>query len=229
MYKYIFFDLDETLLDFKLAEATAIAEVLKIFKIEPKREIVELYSKINLSCWKQYERGEISRDEIYSKRVILLGKELGTDIDVNKFSDEYFARLSKQGQTLPYAIDLLKILSKKGYKLAAATNGAEKIQISRIENSKIADFFDCGIFISERIGFKKPDPEFFYYMLDALKIQNKSEVLVIGDSLSSDIKGAASAGLDSCFVNLKNEELYEQYEPTYIANSLEQIISVCGL
>ena len=229
MYKYIFFDLDETLLDFKLAESTAIAEVLSLLGIEPKKETIELYSKINLSCWKQYEKGEITKDEIYTKRVVLLSQKLGKDIDVQRFSNEYFTRLSRQGQTLPYATTLLKLLKEKGYKLAAATNGAKAIQTSRISCSGLQNFFDSGIFISEEIGLKKPDLEFFEFMLNNLGIKEKSEVLVIGDSQSSDIKGAVLSGLDSCFVNLKNEEVNEHYKPTYTVNALEQIITVCNL
>jgi YjjG family noncanonical pyrimidine nucleotidase len=229
MYKYIFWDLDETLLDFKLAEATAIAQVLKIVGIEPIKENIELYSKINHSCWKQYEKGEIKREDIYKNRVILLGEQLGVDIDVSKFSTEYFTRLSRQGQTFPFALRILKYLKEKGYNMAAATNGAAPIQVYRIINSGLSGFFNKGIFISEKIGYKKPEPEFFYYMMNTLGIKNKNEVLVIGDSQSSDIKGALSAGLDCCFVNLKGEDLIENLKPTYIATSLEEIINVCKL
>ena len=229
MYKYIFWDLDETLLDFKSAEATAISDVLKLFEIEPKKETVELYSKINLSCWKRYEKGEITREEIYSSRVELFSKEMGKDIDVLKFSNEYFKTLSLQGQTFSYAATLLKLLRKKGYVMAAATNGARAIQINRIVNSGLAGFFAGGIFISEQIGFKKPEPQFFEYMINTLGVKNKNEVLVIGDSQSSDIKGAVLAGLDSCFVNIKAEKENEDFKPTYTVSSLEEIIDVCKL
>lgn len=229
MYKYIFWDLDETLLDFKSAEATAIAEVLKIFGINPQKETIELYSKINLSCWKRYEKGEISRDEIYTNRVVLLGEKLGKALDVKRFSDEYFSRLSRQGQVFPFAVSILKYLNKKGYVMAAATNGAATIQIQRIVSSGLAGFFNGGIFISEQIGFKKPEPEFFGYMIDRLGINNKNEVLVIGDSQSSDIKGAVTAGLDCCFVNFKNESVNEDFKPTYTVCSLEEIIKMCDL
>ncbi len=229
MYKYIFWDLDETLLDFKLAEATAIAVTFKKIGIDPKKETIELYSKINHSCWKQYEKGEISREDIYKNRVILLGESLGIDIDVEGFSKEYFIRLSQQGQTFPFALTILKYLKQKGYLMAAATNGAAGVQINRIVSSGISGFFSGGIFISEQIGFKKPEPEFFYYMLNALGIKNKEEVLVIGDSQSSDIKGAVSAGLDCCFVNFKNEAINENFKPTYTVNTLEEIITVCSL
>ena len=229
MYKYIFWDLDDTLLDFKWAEATAISEVLTLFGIKPTKDIIELYSSINLSCWKRYEKGEITRDEIYSSRVELFSEKLGKEIDLLKFSTEYFKRLSLQGKTFPFAVSILKILRKKQYVMAAATNGAATIQIHRIVNSGLAGFFAGGIFISEQIGFKKPEPQFFDYMINALGIENKNQVLVIGDSQSSDIKGAVLSGLDCCFVNLKGEAVNSDFKPTYIVDSLEEIIDVCKL
>ncbi len=229
MYRYIFWDLDETLLDFKKAEAAAISKTLNAFGIKPEKEIVELYSKINLSCWKRYEKGEITRDEIYTSRVILLSEALGVKMEAEKFSKEYFSQLAKQGHTFPYAVTILKTLRKKGYKMAAATNGAAMVQINRIVASGLSGFFSGGIFISEKIGFKKPEPQFFDYMVKALDIKNQNEILVIGDSQTSDIAGATAAGIDSCFVNLKGENLMENSLPTYIANSLEEIIEVCKL
>ena len=228
MYKYLLFDLDETLLDFKKAEAVAITETLKSFGIKATRETVELYSAINLSCWKRYEKGEITRDEIYKNRVELLGESLGVAFDADSFTNKYSALLSHQGHLYPYAISLLKQLKATAYKMAAATNGSFVAQTGRLIASGIAGFFDCGIYISEKIGFKKPDPKFFEFILQSAEIENKSDVLVIGDSLSSDIAGAVAAGLDCCFVGTKATE-EPKITPTYSVNALEDIISVCGL
>ena len=108
MYKYLLFDLDETLLDFKKAEAVAITETLKSFGIKATRETVELYSAINLSCWKRYEKGEITRDEIYKNRVELLGESLGVAFDADSFTNKYSDLLSYQGHLYPYAIFLCR-------------------------------------------------------------------------------------------------------------------------
>lgn len=228
MYKYLLFDLDDTLLDFKKAEATAVAVVLENFGVTPTKETVELYSKINISCWKRYEKGEITRDEIYENRVNLLGERLKVCFDANKFTEQYCALLSKQGHTIPYAHTLLSQLKARGYIMAAATNGSLASQTGRIAASGLADFFDGGIYISEEIGLKKPDPEFFEYILNAMSVKNKKEVLVIGDSPSSDIAGAVATGLDCCLVGEKSGN-ENDYKPTYFARSLEHIASACGL
>lgn len=228
-YKYLLFDLDDTLLDFKKAEYYGIKAVFEKMGITVSDENIELYSKINLSCWKQYEQGEITREDIYKNRVVQFGEKIGVDIDVEEFSDTYFYTLSRQGQTMPYAFELMDALSKKDYVIAAATNGALVPQTFRIVNSGLAGFFKGGIFVSEQIGFRKPEPEFFEYLLKELRVKDKGEVLVIGDSLSSDIAGAVSLGLDSCFVNLRSEEVSYKGDFTYSVCSLKDLIKVCGL
>lgn len=228
MYKYLLFDLDDTLLDFKKAEATAISEVLKGFGINATKETVELYSAINISCWKRYEKGEITRDDIYKNRVEILGEKLGVVFDSEEFTAKYCALLSKQGHTFPSALPLLKQLKAKGYEMAAATNGSLIAQTGRIVNSGLAGFFNLGIYVSEVIGLKKPDPEFFEFILKSIGVKNKNEVLVIGDSPSSDISGAVAAGLDCCLVNLR-QKATENSKANYVANSLEEIITVCML
>ena len=228
MYKYLLFDIDQTLLDFEKAEAKAVSTVLKGFGIAATKKTVRLYSGINLSCWKRYEKGEITRDEIFQNRVFLLGKELGVKIDADEFSKRYLSELSAQGQKCVYAERLLKRLKKKGYKIAAATNGTLASQKGRIAVSGIGKYFDSGIFISEEIGLKKPDVEFFDYALNAMGVKNKAEVLVIGDSPSSDIAGAVASGLDCCLVGKQSSDEIKA-KPTYFCKNLKKIISVCRL
>lgn len=113
--------------------------------------------------------------------------------------------------------------------MAAATNGSLIPQTGRIVASGIAGFFDSGIFISEVVGHKKPEPEFFKFVLNKIGISDKSQVLMIGDSLSGDILGAVGSGIDSCFVDFGGETLPVSCKATYIVNSLKDIIPICGL
>ena len=229
MYKYLLFDLDETLFDFKLAERLAITEVLKKHSLPTDDATVALYSKINDDCWKAYEKGEIQRDDIYINRFITLVERLGVTTKPKDLCADYFVALGAQGIVFPKAEPLLKKLRQKGYVLAAVTNGALTTQNNRIKNSGIAHYFDGGIYISEEVGFKKPEKEFFDLVLNALGNPNKGEVLVLGDSPSSDILGAMNAGLDSCFVSLRGESLPNELFAKYIVHDLDDIIKVCGL
>ncbi len=226
MYKYLLFDLDDTLLDFKIAEKTAISEVLKKHGVEPSEETVKLYSAINESCWKEFEKGLILRQEIYEKRMLLLAKELGVELNVKKITEDYFYALSNQGQLMPDAESLLETLSKKGYILAAVTNGTAVIQKSRISLSGIKKFFQDRIFISEEIGLKKPQKEYFEYVMKELNIKDKSQVLIIGDSPSSDILGAMNVNIDSCFVAFKGQNLPNEIHSKYKVESLKDILNI---
>lgn len=228
MYKYLLFDLDDTLLDFKLAERFAIRKVLKEFNIDSSDETVEIYSAVNLSFWKRFEKGEIERDEIFEGRFKEFARILNITVDTELMFKRYFKYLSVCGFTFKDTLPLLLKLDKK-YTLCAVTNGALTTQTVRILNSGIGGFFNGGIFISEAVGSQKPQKEFFDKVLNSLGNPDKSEILVLGDSVSSDILGAANSGLDSCFVNLRNQKISGNIKPTYCVNSLDEIISVCGL
>jgi len=229
MYKYLLFDLDDTLLDFKGSEKQALRKVLQKHNLDSSDKIIQLYSDINDSFWKRFEKGEITRADIFEGRFIEFSKQLGIDFDTCAVSQEYFKELSLCGLTFPYAIPLLDKLSKRGYVLAAITNGSTIPQTGRIKASGIKDFFNGGIYISEVIGYQKPQKEYFDFVLNAIGNPPKDEVLLLGDSLSSDIKGAVGMGLDNCFVNLKGQVLPQDIKPTFTVTALEDIISVCGL
>lgn len=228
MYKHLIFDLDDTLLDFKTAEASAIKQVMAEFGIDPNDENVELYSGINLSFWKRFEKGEIERERIFEGRFIEFAKALKISIDTRKMSQKYFEALSLGGQIFPYTVPLLEYLYKK-YTLSAATNGALITQKRRIAASGIGKYFKGGIYISEEIGLQKPQKEYFEYILNALGNPPKNQVLVLGDSLSSDILGANNISVDCCFVNLRGQAVPQKINANFVVNSLEEIPIVCGL
>lgn len=223
MYKYLLFDLDETLLDFKKAETMAITQILSHYKIPPTQKTIELYSSINKGCWDAFEKGEITREEVYINRFILLGEKLGINFDPAEINEKYSFALSKQGQIFPNAIWLLNKLKQEGYIIAAATNGSLVAQTGRLLSSGLSGFFGGGIYISEKVGYKKPQPEFFEHILNKLNNPPKNQVLVLGDSLNSDIKGALAANLDCCLVDLENKYTQNPIKPTYIAKNLKEI------
>ncbi len=229
MYKYLLFDLDDTLLDFKKAQDSAMTENLQNYQIKATPEILKKYAEINAFCWHQFEKGKFSRPEIFVNRVKMLGDFLGTEFEYQSFTSRYLECLSRQGQIIPYSVELLIRLGKKGYKIAAASNGTVAAQTGRLVVSGLAGFFKDGIFLSEKVGIQKPNLEFFEYVLNKLGVKNKKEVLMIGDSISSDIAGANAVGIDSCLVDFDKNYTSETVDATYIINSLEEIITVCKL
>ncbi len=228
MYKYLLFDIDDTLLDFKKCEAHAIRQVFYEYGVEDSDSNVALYSDINDNFWKRFERGEIERNEIFEGRFIELKNRLGLDIDTYEVHNRYFECLSSFSFTVDGAEKLLCNLQGK-YIVCAITNGATITQKARIKSSGIKKYFNGGIYISEEIGLQKPQKEYFEYVLKKLGSPDKDQVLVIGDSPSSDILGAKNAGIDCCQVDIRNTGICTNPEPEYYVKKLSEIPKTCGL
>ena len=159
MIKNVLLDLDDTIFDFRLAEKIAVSKTLSDLGVEPHEKTVSRYSEINASLWKKLEKGEISREEVLVNRFSLLFSELSLDCDAKLARKSYEKNLSIGHYFIYGAEELLKNLSGK-YRLFLASNGTSIVQRPRILSSGIEKYFN-GIFISEEIGFNKPDKRFF--------------------------------------------------------------------
>lgn len=219
--RIIFLDLDETILDFKKAEDHALKKTLTELNVTPSDEIVAMYSEINDGYWKKLEKGEMTRDQILSGRFATLYERLGVDRDPILTWKTYESNISNCGFVLDGAIELLGELSKS-YELYGASNGTASVQDKRIEASGIAPYFK-DIFISQRIGYNKPDKRFFDICFEKAKVTNIKDCVMIGDSLSSDIKGGKNAGIITVWYNPKSKEPSPDILPDYQVSSLDMI------
>lgn len=199
-YTSFFFDLDNTLLDFSVGEACAVAQVLKENGLPHDDDTVKLYSRINKSYWERFENGEISKSEIFENRFKTLLKQLGKDGDCAKISSEYGKNLSLQHQTVVGAKEILVFLRNKGLRVYATTNGIAATQYRRIKESGLEPLFD-GVFVSEAAGCQKPEKEYFDFVIANTPEKNRRKILIVGDSQSSDILGGINAGIDTCWYN----------------------------
>ena len=218
-YNTILFDIDNTLLDFTLCEYTAVSEIMKNNSIPATDENIKRYSAINDQFWKRFERGEIEKSEIYVGRFEMLLDDLGINADAQKISTEYANELSNQHFVLDGAMELLEKLSKN-YSIYYTTNGRAQTQHKRIKSSGL-DKFAKGVFVSEEVGFKKPEREYFQFVLDCIQEKDRSKLVVRGDSQSSDILGGIKAGLDTVWYNPKGEQ--PRYCATYTVKNLNEI------
>ena len=195
-YKYLLFDLDDTLLDFGKAQVLAFKNLLKDENIEYNEELFEKYETINKSLWRSFERGEISNKEVTSERFIRFFSLFDRKVDGSEVDNRYRGYLAEGNQLFDGIIEMLEKLSLT-HKLYIASNGIAITQHTRLKNNNLNKYFEK-IFISEEIG-----------------VENNDQVLMIGDTLTSDILGANNAGIDSCLVDIhkiSNPEIVPTYK-----------------
>lgn len=218
-YTTLLFDADNTLMDFYAAEEAAIRSTCIAFGLAYTEATGRLYSAINDSFWKRFERGEIKREEIKVGRFREFANKLGTDTSPEKMATKYIEELAKGGMLLDGALPLCKKLSRK-YTMYIITNGNSYVQKRRFAGSGLEPYFKA-VFISEDMGAKKPDKAFFDKVLGQTDEKDKAKFCIIGDSMSSDILGGINAGIDTCFFNRTGEE--RLYQPTYEVSSFKEM------
>ena len=224
MIKTVFLDLDDTLFDFHACERVAISKTLLTFSVDPDDEIVERYSEYNKLQWEALERGEITRDQVITRRFELLFASLGMTVDAWEVQARYEYNLSCEHVFTSGAEELLGALCASGkYRLYAATNGMERVQRRRIRESGIDKYFD-GFFISECVGCNKPSREFFERCFAEIPGFDKDSAIIIGDSLTSDILGGKNAGIKTCLFNPRKKAISGDIIPDYEIRSLSELI-----
>ena len=190
-YKYILLDADDTLFDFKASEHAAIIKTAEEFGFTVTIDDVALYSKINKSVWEAFEEGRYSREELQTLRFQKWFESINLAVDISLFNISYKENLADSSILIKGALEFIKQLSKFS-SLYIVTNGLSVTQRKRFANSPIAEYIKK-IYISEEIGFAKPDKRYFDYIFKDLGICDKSQVLIFGDSLTSDMQGGKNA------------------------------------
>lgn len=200
-YTDIFIDLDDTILDFKKGQHDALIEACKVYGFEATEDDYKKYDRINKEAWKRFERGEVEKSRMLVERYEEFLNYKNIQGDAAKLNSLYASALSRQGQLLPGAKEGLPYLKTK-YRLHVITNGNTLTQKGRLAAAGLTNFFDS-VFISDEVGFRKPQKEFFDYAFSKSGA-NKLSTLVVGDSPTSDIQGAFLSGIDAILFDVKN-------------------------
>ena len=204
MIEYVFLDLDDTILDFQKAEYVAIGKTMADYGIEPTDEIRARYHQINKWHWEQLELGTMNRKQVTEGRFQVFFGELGVQVDAEQVALEYMQNLSEGHYFMPGAEEAVARLSEK-YRLFIASNGTAFVQHSRMTSANLYRFFEQ-VFVSQNIGHNKPSKEFFEYCFSQIPGFDITKAVMVGDSLSSDIKGGINAGLKTVWVNPSHAE-----------------------
>ena len=225
-YKYLLWDVDGTILNFELAERAAIRSLFDRFKLgDCSDEMLMCYSQINKKYWQLMESGKIKKDKMLVERFIEFFSYKGINADIAaEFNKEYQIALCDTIVFNDDAIDIIKH-QKKTCKIIIVTNGTEVVQEKKLERSGLNDIVD-NVFISELVGFEKPNIKFFEKVILEVGIKDLKETLIIGDSLTSDIQGGHNIGIDTCWYNPKDEENTTLLSPTYTIRNLHELENI---
>ena len=222
IYYCILFDADNTLLNFDAAESKALADTLVNYGIEPDAETVQTYRTINEELWRQLEKGQLRREKLMSERFTRFLKAIDAAGDGAEMNRYYLEQLSLHPDLAsPEVLDVLRELSEVAT-LAVVTNGFQKVQSRRLAESGVGNFLE-DVFVSEKMDAEKPNRKIFDAALRALGVENREHVLMVGDSLTSDVQGGINAGLDTCWFNPHHQENPGKILPTYEISSLEEL------
>ena len=220
-YRNILLDADNTIFDFNRAEKEAIKLTFAEFGIKCDDKLSDLYHKVNDKYWKKLEKKEVTKTELATMRFKEIFDSYHFDIEPLIFNTRYKSNLGKQSFLLPNALELVKYLHSLNKMLIIASNGSSTVQHNRINNSKIKEYINA-VYTSEEAGYTKPSKEFFDKLFMKFGI-NKEDTILIGDSLTADIKGGYEYNIDTIFFSPDN---VSNNMPTYTVTSLLNIKNI---
>ena len=227
-YTTLFFDLDHTLWDFEANSKEALTEIFEKHQLLVKGvtsfdEFLAVYYKINDQMWEQYQKDEITKDELRNDRFYNALVAFGI-ID-RKLADaigDYYVKTS------PYKTNLFdgchEVLTelKLRYALHIITNGFDEVQHIKLQESNLTQYFG-DIITSEKVGSKKPQRKIFEKSLELTGV-TVQESLMIGDGVETDIKGARDFGMDQVYFNPHNNP--QPVEATYSIKHLSELLEL---
>ena len=225
MIRFVLLDLDDTILDFGYSEAVALQELLREYGIVPTEALVMRYSEINDSYWKRLETGELTRSEVQTGRFAQLFSEMGVEADAAAANVRYKDLIAGVCRYVEGAEKLLADLRAAGYEIYVVSNGSVNVQKGRMHLAGLDHFFD-GVFLSEQIGAEKPSMEFFSHCFARIPNFDPSEAIIVGDSLTSDIKGGLNAGILTCWFNPRKKSARADIAPDFEISALDQLLDL---
>ena len=199
MMEFLFLDLDDTILDFHKAERIALSKTLASFGLDPTEAVLGRYHIINKEHWERLERKELTRDQVLEGRFRTLFAELGRTVDAAAVTRAYEQNLSIGHYFLPGAQEAVQRLSQK-YRLFLASNGTATVQHARLTSAGLYPYFEK-VFVSQEVGHNKPSREYFDACFSQIPGFDAGKALMVGDSLTSDIRGGSRAGMKTCWIN----------------------------
>lgn len=216
-YDWLLFDLDNTILDFNASSRQAFFSIFG----ELEDADYKLYREYNHAVWMDFENGHITKEVLKVKRWEDFFEAKKLDADPQETNNQYFDHIRLNPLYILGSYQLILDL-KQDYQLCIITNGLSEVQNSRLQISGLKDLIGP-IVISDTIGVAKPEAAFFDYTFDLIGKPMPEDVLVIGDTLNSDIRGGIAYGVDTCWYNYYQGANETTYRPTYEVQNMEEL------
>lgn len=224
-YKNLFFDADDTILDFRRSATMALRQTLQEHQLPVTAESIEIYHRINQDVWQAFEQKEISAPELRLLRFERFLEAIGEYREPGVLSRRYLQLLSQSSLFIQGAVEALNVLKARGFRLLLITNGLKEVQRPRFAKARMEQWFDA-IIISDEIGVAKPDKRFFDLAFSQAGFPEKTESLVVGDSLQSDIQGGNNYGVDTCWFNPGERENFSGLRPKFEISNYAQLLEL---
>ena len=223
MIKAIFLDIDDTIFDFSQCAHRAFGDACAAVKITPTEDVWQTFCRIDVSLWKAQKEGRLTVAEVVQFRAEHFAKAVNVLGQASAFQQAFQRALSVQTALVPGADHVLRSLSGS-FPLFAASNGILQMQLSRLKSAGLFSYFS-DVFVSDEIGFEKPDRRFFSKCLHRIH-SCPEEVLMVGDSLQADIAGGAKSGLKTCWLNRKKKPNPSGMIPDYEIRGLPELLTL---
>ena len=226
-YKYLFFDMDNTLFDFDADEDQALERLFNAQDIDLTSDIKATDQTFNQGLWRQYEQGELTREILLNTRfAAFFKKQFNKVVDGQQLSSQYLDNLALGHDLMPQSEELLLGLQAQHAKLYITTNGVARTQYQRLQDSGLAHYFDA-IFVSEELGYQKPDPAYFQTVFQKLETVTMTQSLIVGDSLTSDVQGGQNVGVATAWYNPTGQINHDQaLQPTHEIKQLAELLTL---
>lgn len=219
-YEFLLFDIDDTLLDFGAAEDNALETLFLTQKVTLDAKIKQNYLKFNRQLWRQYERGDLERENLFNNRFeIFFKKQFNKVVDGRALAKQYQDHLTDGHEKIKGADELLASIDKTKYQLSIITNGIADMQYKRLTEAKLDQYFPQ-VFVSETTGYQKPAVGYFNYVFNRIDNFDPKKALIIGDSLTSDIQGGNNVDVDTVWYNPGNTKNKTSVKATYEIDDL---------
>ena len=202
MIKALFFDIDDTILDYDLCAVYTVRRACEILGVPYSDAVQTEYRKVDDALWARQKLGELTIPQVLEQRDAHMMAYLGLT-DGMSFQEAFITGFAESADLVEGAEAVLRIAKERGLPVFSASNGFLQVQTKRLEKAGVLQYFDR-LFVSEVIGYEKPDARFFAHCLDETGFA-PHEVLMIGDSVTADIKGALQAGWNVCYLNRHNK------------------------